>query len=141
MMVEMELREVQIKEDPGVSQIVILGEKDGQRTFPIFIGYFEAQALYCAIHGDQPPRPLTHDLIYNIIDGMEARLIGVCVDDLRDDTFHGKLILETQDSKRVLVDTRPSDAIVLAMKRQAPIFVEESVLEQAYRPFEGESNP
>jgi hypothetical protein len=74
---------------------------------------------------------MTHDLIFNIIDGLEARLVGVCVDDLREETFHGKLMIELTDGKQVLIDSRPSDAIVLAMKRQAPIYVEDSVLDAA----------
>ena len=85
MLVEMELREIQMKEDLTQSQIVVIGEKNGTRQFPIFVGFFEAQAMYVSLHAHQPPRPMTHDLIANIIDGLEASLVGVCVDDLRED--------------------------------------------------------
>lgn len=129
MLIEMELREIVMKEELRGSQIVVLGEKDGEREFPIFIGYFEANAMYFAVHGHQPTRPMTHDLVFNIVEGLDARLVGVCVDDLREDTFHGKLMLETAEGRQVLVDSRPSDALVLAMKRQAPIYVEERVLD------------
>jgi len=128
-LIEMELREIVIKEEYRGSQIVVLGEKNGEREFPIYIGYFEANAMYFAVHGHQPTRPMTHDLVFNIIEGLDARLVGVCVDDLREETFHGKLMLETSEGRQVLVDSRPSDALVLAMKRQAPIYVEERVLD------------
>ncbi len=130
MRVEMEIREIQMKEDMRESQIVVLGEKDGERVFPIFVGLFEAQAMYVALHAHPLARPMTHDLIANVIDGLDARLVGVCVDDLRESTFHGKLILETNEGKQILVDSRPSDALVMAVKRQAPIFVESHVLDE-----------
>lgn len=139
MLVEMELRGIQMKEgDIRGNQVVILGEKDGDREFPIYIGYFEANAMYYAAMGHQLPRPMTHDLICNVVDGLEAKLVGVCVDDLRDDTYHGKLMLEQPDGKQVLVDSRPSDAIVLAIKRQTQIFVEDSVLDAVMRHSQGE---
>ncbi|MCX7014384.1 MAG: bifunctional nuclease family protein [Candidatus Sumerlaeota bacterium] len=141
MLIEMEIREIQMKEDPRGAQIVILGEKGGSREFPIFIGYFEAQALYFAAHGRQPQRPMTHDLLYNVIDGLDARLVGVCVDDLREETFHGKLMIEQPDGKQVLIDSRPSDAIVLAVKRQTPIYVEDSVLDSVINRGQGEQEP
>lgn len=129
MMVEMELREIQISE-AGNHQIIILGEKEGNRLFPIYIGFFEAAAMDQAVHRIQTPRPMTHDLIYNLIDGLDCRLTRILVDQLLDDTFHGKLVLETPDGREVLIDTRPSDAIVLACKRGLPIFVAEEVLDQ-----------
>ncbi len=130
MRVEMEIREIQMKEDLRESQIVVLGEKDGKRVFPIFVGFFEAQAMYVAVHAQPLARPMTHDLIANVIDGLDARLAGICIDDLREATFHGKLILETKDGKQILVDSRPSDALVMAVKRQAPIYVESHVLDE-----------
>lgn len=129
MLIEMELREIVMKEQIQGSQIVVLGEKNGTREFPIYIGYFEANAMYYAVHGHQPTRPMTHDLVFNIVEGLDARLIGICIDDLRNDTFHGKLMLEAVEGRQVLVDARPSDAMVLAMKRQTPIFVEDRVLD------------
>ncbi|MFH0793535.1 MAG: bifunctional nuclease family protein [bacterium] len=133
MFVEMELREIQIVEDSSRNQVVILKERDGSRQFPIFIGLFEALALDSAVRGFVPPRPMTHDLVFNVIEGAQSKLVRVLVDDLRDETFHGKLVLELPSGQEVLVDSRPSDAIVLASKRRAPIFVAEHVLDQVCR--------
>lgn len=133
-LVEMELREVQIKADPMSGfQVVVLGEKNGPREFPIFIGIPEALALDAALHKQKYPRPLTHDLIGNVIEGLHAKLVHVIVDDLRDDTFFGKLAVRTPMKTEELIDTRPSDAIVLATKHEVPIFVAEEVLEKAGR--------
>lgn len=132
-LVEMELREIQMKDDAIGSQIIVLGEKNGSREFPIFIGYAEALALDLALHGYKNIRPMTHDLIYNIVDGLGAEMERVVVDDLRQDTFFGKLVVRTKDGGREVIDSRPSDAIVLATKRQLPIFVAEHVLEQVLR--------
>jgi hypothetical protein len=132
MLVEMELREIQISE-AGNHQIIVLGEKEGQRLFPIYIGFFEAAAMDQAVRGIPTPRPMTHDLIYNLLDAMGARLQRVLVDALLDDTFHGKLVVQNPEGREILVDTRPSDAIVLACKREIPIFVAEEVLEEVFR--------
>lgn len=137
-LIEMELREIQIKVDALTgSQVVVLGEKGGSREFPIFIGFTEAIALDAAIHRQRHQRPLTHDLIGNIIEGLNAQLTHVRVDDLRDDIFFGKLALRAADGTLALIDSRPSDAIVLATKYELPIFVAEHVLERASRSEEG----
>ena len=133
MLVEMELREIQISENPSGHQIIILGEKGGRRTFPIFIGFYEAYAMDIAVRGIRTPRPMTHDLIYNIIDGLELSMNRVLVDKLENDTFFGKLAIENGQGKEILIDSRPSDAIVLAAKRQLPIFVAEDVLNEVCR--------
>lgn len=132
MLVEMELREVQVIEDSNQHPIV-LAERNGKRRFQIFIGTFEATALEVAIKNAQVPRPLTHDLIGNVLRGVGVRLTRVLVDQLVDDTFHGKLVLEYPDGRSVQIDSRPSDAIVLAIKHTARIFVDESVIEKASR--------
>lgn len=126
--VEMELREIQATEGPG-AQIVILSEAHGTRQFPIFIGFYEMDALDRAIHGKAAPRPLTHELILNVIEGMGGEFRRVIIDDLRDDTFFGKLDVLRPDGQRALIDSRPSDALVLAMRRRVPIFVAEHVLQ------------
>ena len=135
--VEMELRELQIKMDSlSGSQVVVLAERVGSREFPIFIGFTEAIALDAALHRQAHPRPMTHDLIGNIFEGLDCRLARVLVDDLREDVFFGKLVLQKEDGKEILIDARPSDAIVLAAKHGVPIHVAEHVLEKAARPFE-----
>ncbi len=128
-MVEMELREIQISHISPY-HIVVLEEKGGGgRSFPIYIGQNEAKAADDAVFGRQAFRPLTHDLIINVLTGMNAELEGIMVDALAKDTFHGKLLVRTDQGKHVKIDSRPSDAIVLAMKTGVPIFVAEEVLE------------
>lgn len=128
-LVPMQLREIQAYEGQGHgAQILILSEVDGSRQFPIYIGFHEMDALDRAIHRKMAPRPLTHDLILNVIESMGGELERVIVDDLRDETFYGKLGVRIKDGEEVLVDSRPSDAIVLAARQGAPIFVAEHVL-------------
>jgi bifunctional DNase/RNase len=135
--VEMELRELQVKLDSlSGSQVVVLTERDGTREFPIFIGFTEAIALDAALHRQVHQRPMTHDLVGNVFEGMDCRLTRVLVDDLREDVFFGKLVLQKEDGQEVLIDARPSDAIVLATKHGASIHVAEHVLEKAARPFD-----
>jgi uncharacterized protein len=131
--VEMELREIQIVEDFSRSQIIVLGEKYGERVFPIFIGLQEAMAMDLAARGERTARPLTHDLILNVIDGLDATLSRVLVVKLENDTFYGALELQGADGNTKRIDSRPSDAIVIATKRQTPIFVEEQVLREVQR--------
>lgn len=131
--VEMELREIQIVEDFSRSQIIVLGEKEGERAFPIFIGLNEAMAMDLAARGERTPRPLTHDLVLNVVRGVGATLERVLVLKLENDTFYGALELRTADGGTVRIDSRPSDAIVLATKVHAAIFVEEKVLSEVQR--------
>jgi len=135
MMIPMELQEIQIVDDAMQSQVVVLGEQNGSRTFQIYIGLVEAAAMDAAVKGVVHPRPMTHDLIMNVIKELGATLVEVQVDDLRDSgdghgTFFGKLVLETANGERVLVDSRPSDALVLAMKADVPVFVADHVLSE-----------
>jgi uncharacterized protein len=132
-LIEMELREIQMIEDFSRSQIIVLAEKEGERAFPIFIGLHEAMAMDLAARQEKTPRPLTHDLIMNVIDGLGAKLVRAMVVKLEHDTFLGAIELETAAGGLVRIDSRPSDAIVLATKRRAPIFVEEQVLVDVQR--------
>lgn len=129
--VPMQLREIQASD--GGAQIVVLAEDGGPREFPIYIGYYEMDALDRALHRKESPRPLTHDLVLNVVEGMGGTLVRVVVDDLRDETFYGKLDVRMRDGSRALIDSRPSDAIVLAMRRRVPIFVAAHVLDAANR--------
>lgn len=130
MFVEMELAEIQMSEAINQHQVIVLSEKEGSRTFPIFIGFYEASAMEISIKGFKPPRPMTHDLIFNILDSAGLELVRVLVDELKSDTFHGKLVIRDKQGLESQVDSRPSDAIVLASKRHVPIFVHEDVLQQ-----------
>jgi uncharacterized protein len=131
--VEMELREIQIVEDFTTSQIIVLAEKYGDRAFPIFIGLHEAMAMDLAVRGETTPRPLTHDLVLNTVDGAGATLVRVLIVKLEHETFFGALELKTASGELTRIDARPSDAIVISAKRQAPIFVEEKVLREVQR--------
>lgn len=114
--------------ETGDEQVIYLKEKDGNRTFPIVIGIYEAAAIDRKIRGHKTPRPLTHDLLAGVIRDMGAHLASVVVSELREGTFYAKLVLD-RDGASTEVDSRPSDAIALAISTGAPIFVDESVLE------------
>lgn len=137
--VEMELREIQTTDDPREHAIVVLGEKDGgDREFPIYIGPVEARALEEAVVGearipDHLRRPMTHDLILNFVDGLGAKLDRMLVTKLEKSTFIGALEVKSAAGEVVRIDSRPSDAMVLAAKRSLPIFVEEQVLQDVNR--------
>ncbi|HNY28907.1 MAG TPA: bifunctional nuclease family protein [Candidatus Sumerlaeota bacterium] len=132
-LVEMELRE--ILRGP-LSATIVLGEVEGgDREFPVDIDLHAATALEMAVNNEQTPRPLTHDLILNVVRGLGASLKRVIVDELRLDefgrgTFHGKLDVEKSDLSTIWIDSRPSDSLVLATKLGVPIFVNEDVLNQ-----------
>jgi uncharacterized protein len=97
---------------------------------PIIIGAFEAQAIALEIEGIKPPRPLTHDLLKQLTDSLGATVLEIVIDELRDNTFYAKIILEVSGFSQE-IDARPSDAIALAVRAQAPIYVYETVMEAA----------
>ncbi len=111
-------------------RVVILKEKETSRYLPIWIGAAEADAIAVKLQGVSVPRPLTHDLIQSIVDAFGAKVNSIIVSDLKNDTFFAKIIINI-DSQQMEIDSRPSDAIALAVRVQVPIFVEESVLERA----------
>lgn len=131
--IEMELREIQTVDDPDRTQIIVLEEKNGSRAFPIFIGLFEARAMVLAAKGERTLRPMTHELILNVIDGLGATLERVLIVKLEQETFFGALELRSVSGETVLIDSRPSDAIVVGTRRRVPIFVEEKVLQEVQR--------
>ena len=131
-MVEMELTRILIAENRE-GQIIVLKEKTGERAFPIVIGFFEAAAIDRHVKEVPSPRPLTHDLLRSVIREMGGTLERVCVTDLRDNTFFGRLDIRRGDVV-VEVDSRPSDAIALAVLANAPIFVAEHVLDEVCGP-------
>ncbi len=126
-MVEMQLIRIVIHET-GDEQVIVLREKNGERSFPIVIGIFEAAAIDRKIKKIRTPRPMTHDLLENVIRGMGATLERIVVTELRESTFFAKLVLKA-NGKVAEIDSRPSDAIALATQWGAPIFVAEEVLE------------
>ncbi|GMU84892.1 MAG: hypothetical protein AMXMBFR48_01340 [Ignavibacteriales bacterium] len=109
---------------------LVLKEVFGNRRLPIIIGHFEAQAIALELEGIHPPRPLTHDLIKNLIENLGGTVMEVEISELRDNTFYAKIILEVSSLSNE-VDARPSDAIAVALRTGAPIYVAEHVLEVA----------
>ena len=114
----------------GGAYAILLKEVNGNRRLPIIIGAFEAQAIALEIEGIKPPRPLTHDLLKHITDNLGATIVEVVIDELRENTFFAKIILEVSALTNE-IDARPSDAIALAVRAQAPIYVSETVMEVA----------
>jgi bifunctional DNase/RNase len=114
----------------GGAYAILLKEINGNRRLPIIIGAFEAQAIALEIEGIKPPRPLTHDLLKQMIDSLGAAVMEVVIDELRENTFYAKIILEVSALTNE-VDARPSDAIALAVRTQSPIYVAEKVMEAA----------
>jgi bifunctional DNase/RNase len=130
-MVEMELNKILIDEKRH-DQVIVLKEKNGERRLPIVIGLLEASSIKMKVSGIEPPRPMTHDLLKNTIEQLDASVERIVIDKLSDNTFHAKLILRLNNNgQEKIIDARPSDSIALAVRSKAPIFVEEEVLKKA----------
>ena len=114
----------------GKQPIVLLKTVDGNRFLPIWIGHPEAAAILMKLQGASTPRPMTHDLLRNIITDLEGQVDRVVVSDLKDNTFYAVIHL-TVRGERVAIDARPSDAIALALRTRSPILVEENVIDTA----------
>ena len=110
--------------------IIILRDEEEKRSLPIWVGIFEANAIALELEKIATPRPMTHDLIRNILEAIEAKVEKVVVNDLRENTFFALIHLRLGDEE-ITVDSRPSDAIALALRVGAPIFVEEDVVRRA----------
>jgi uncharacterized protein len=110
--------------------IVILRDKEGQRVLPIWVGPFEANAIAVQLENMATPRPMTHDLLKNVIHDLKADIQKIVVSDLKENTFYALIYLNV-NGEAVAVDSRPSDAIALALRSRAPIFVEDKVIDHA----------
>ena len=129
MQIEMTIKGLMV--DPITNMpIVILRDKEGQKVLPIWVGIFEANAIALQIENISTPRPMTHDLLRNVIADLHATVQKVVVCDLQDNTFYALIYLGL-DGDTVAIDARPSDALALALRTQAPIFVEETVIDNA----------
>jgi bifunctional DNase/RNase len=129
MEVEMKIRGLMM--DPVTNMpIVILKDVNGTAVLPIWVGIYEANAIALEIEKVSTPRPMTHDLLKNLLLGLEARVHKVVVNDLRDDTFYALIWLEA-DGQVISIDSRPSDALALALRVDCPIFVEDDVLKNS----------
>ncbi len=114
----------------GGAYALVLGEIDGNRRLPIIIGAFEAQAIALELKKTQPPRPMTHDLLRDTFDAVDIDVFEVVIDELREGTFFAKVRYRLDGEERQL-DSRPSDAVALAVRVDAPIFVSPDVLDEA----------
>jgi len=111
-------------------RVVILKEKIAKRYLPIWIGPAEADAIAVKLQGVNVPRPLTHDLLCQVIDSLGASINSIIVSDLKSDTFYAKVILNV-DGGQIEVDSRPSDALALAVRAEVPIYADEGVMDKA----------
>ena len=127
-MVEMKLSKIVITETLG-QNVIVLQEADGERSFPILIGPYEALAIRRGVREETLPRPQTHDLLASVIAALCDGIDRVEVTELRNHTFHAKLILR-RDGELIEIDSRPSDAIALAVAAKRPIHCDESVLDE-----------
>ena len=129
MQIEMTIKGLMV--DPITNTpIVILRDKEGHKVLPIWVGIFEANAIALQIENVSTPRPMTHDLLKNVIHDLKASVQKIVVCDLQENTFYA-LIYLALNGETVAIDARPSDAIALALRSRAPIFVEEVVIEHA----------
>ena len=129
MEVEMKIRGLMM--DPVTNMpIVVLKDVQGQAILPIWVGVYEANAIALEIEKVTTPRPMTHDLIKNVLVGLESQVRKVVVTELRDDTFFAVIWVE-RDGRIISIDSRPSDALALALRVDCPIFVEETVLKSS----------
>jgi len=126
-----EMKVAGITVDPFTNTpIVLLKDLEDKDVLPIWIGLLEASSIATALENINTPRPMTHDLVKNILDSLGVKIVRVEVNDLKDNTYYALLHLEV-DNKRLVVDSRPSDAIAIAVRTNAPIFVEESVIKKS----------
>ena len=128
-MIEMVLSRIVIS-DKRQNQFIWLKEREGERSFAILIGLCEARAIDFHVKNYEPPRPLTHELLANVITDLSGILERIEITELKDGIYFAKLVIR-QDGKVVEVDSRPSDAIALALKHNSPIFCAEEVIDEA----------
>jgi uncharacterized protein len=126
MQVRVDLAKIIITETVD-QQIIILKERDGERSFPIVIGIAEAFAIDRRLKGIRTPRPLTHELLATVVEQLGGQLERIIINDLREHTFYSQLLIR-QNGKLIEIDSRPSDAIALGVANDVPIYVEEHVL-------------
>ena len=121
----------------GKQPIVLLKTADGNRFLPIWIGHPEAAAILMKLQGASTPRPMTHDLVTEMLSQLDAQVIRITVTELKENTFYATITVQ-QDGTEIEIDSRPSDAIALAVRSDAPIFAADSVIEESAIEFEGE---
>ncbi len=134
---DVEVRIRALMMDPSTrTPVVVLNDMAGEVVLPIWVGLFEANAIAVEIEKATLPRPMTHDLLRDVIHGLNARVTRVVVGELREDTFHATIWMD-QGGEIVALDARPSDAIALALRADCPIFVSRQVLDRARKNADG----
>ena len=129
MLIEMTIKGLMV--DPITNMpIVVLKDTQGERVLPIWVGIFEANAIALQIENIATPRPMTHDLLRNVISDLDGQVVRVVVSDLKENTFYAVIHL-TVRGEAVAIDARPSDAIALALRTRSPILVDETVIDTA----------
>ena len=121
----------------GKQPIVLLKTADGNKFLPIWIGHPEAAAILMKLQGPSPPRPMTHDLFSEMLEQLDAEIVRVTVTELRESTFYASITLQ-QNGSEYDIDSRPSDAIALALRADAPIFAADDVIDESGIEFESE---
>jgi bifunctional DNase/RNase len=121
----------------GKQPIVLLKTAEGNKFLPIWIGHPEAAAILMKLQSQAPPRPMTHDLMSELLEQLEAQVVRITVTELRENTFYAQITVQL-DGREIEVDSRPSDAIALAIRAEAPIFAADRVIEESAIEFEGE---
>jgi bifunctional DNase/RNase len=129
-MVRVELARIVVNEKTEDEQQITLREADGSRELSILVGRFEVSAIERIVNERPSERPLTHDLAAALVESLEGKIVRAVIDDLKDDTYFAKVVLK-RGTEEVAVDARPSDAITLALKVDAPIYVAEKVMKAA----------
>src|ERR1044072_9766829 len=121
----------------GKHPIVLLKTADGNKFLPIWIGHPEAAAILMKLQSQAPPRPMTHDLLSDMLEQLGAQVLRITVTELRENTFYAQITVQ-QDGTEIEVDSRPSDALALAVRAEAPIYVADDVIDESAIEFEGE---
>jgi uncharacterized protein len=121
----------------GKQPIVLLKTADGNRFLPIWIGHAEAAAILMKLQGASTPRPMTHDLMADMLEQLDAEVVRITVTELRDNTFYASITVQ-QNGSELEIDSRPSDAIAIAVRSEVPIYAAEHVIEESAIEFEGE---
>ena len=129
-MIELVLNKIKIDESRN-EQVIVFKEKEGSRLLPVVIGIAEVNSIKMRLSGIKPPRPLTHDLMLQMIDQLNAKLSKVVIDRLHQNTFYAKIHLKGSKGEDIVVDARPSDSVALALRAEVPVFVAEEVMGEA----------
>ena len=129
-MIRVELSRI-IIDEKRQDQVIVLKEKEGERQIPIVIGFMEASSIKIKLSGVDVPRPMTHDLLVQVIENLGGKLESVHIDRLVNNTFYARLQIKAADGQVKSVDARPSDSIALAVRLKSPIFVSEEVAQKA----------